>query len=147
GFRMRRLHHIQTREFLRLTRDENLTQGMFNAWALISANPGRCQARLARAMRLHSSPMVSLRDDLEKREWHDRQKGALDRRRYQLVLTAVGEEALDRLLRILDEVESSRLKALTASELKAMTRALDKLYTAYRGTDASVPRSRRTGAG
>ncbi|HLT89905.1 MAG TPA: MarR family transcriptional regulator [Woeseiaceae bacterium] len=147
GFRMRRVHDIQTREFLRLTRDENLTQGMFTALALISANPGSSQASLAQEMGLHTSAMVSLIDDLEKREWVVRQKDALDRRRYQLVLTAVGEEALDRLLRILDEVESSSLKALTASELKAMTRALDKLYTAYRGTDASVPRSRRTGAG
>ena len=146
GFRMRRVHDIQTREFLRLTWDENLTQGVFTALALISANPGSSQASLAQEMGLHTSAMVSLIDDLEKRAWVVRQKDALDRRRYQLVLTAAGEEALHRLLRILDEVESSSLKALTAAELKAMTRALDKLYKAYRSTDTSVLRSRRRGS-
>jgi DNA-binding MarR family transcriptional regulator len=147
GFRMRRVHDIQTREFLRLTRDENLTQGMFTALALISANPGSSQASLAQEMGLHTSAMVSLIDDLEKRRWVIRQKSTTDRRRYQLVLTATGEEALQRLLRILDEVESSSLKALTSSELKAMTRALDKLYKAYRAADVADPGGSRTGAG
>ncbi|HEX5788350.1 MAG TPA: hypothetical protein VFY03_09235, partial [Woeseiaceae bacterium] len=55
GFRMRRVHDIQTREFMRLTRDENLTQGMFTALALISANPGSSQVRLAQEMGLHTS--------------------------------------------------------------------------------------------
>lgn len=147
GFRMRRVHDIQTREFLRLTRDEDLTQGMFTALALISANPGSSQASLAQEMGLHTSAMVSLIDDLEMRQWVVRQKSTVDRRRYQLVLTAAGEKALRRLLRILDDVESRSLKALTSSELKAMTRALDKLYKAYRIADMPDRSAGKTGAG
>ncbi len=136
---MRRVHDIQAREFLRLTRDENLTQGMFTALALISANAGSSQAALAQEMGLHTSAMVSLIDDLEKRQWVIRQKSLSDRRRYRLVVTPAGEKALHRLLRVLDKVEANSLQALTPTELKVMTKALDKLYGAYRATPRNGP--------
>lgn len=137
GFRMRRVHDIQTREFLRLTREENLSQGMFTALALISANPGSSQVKLAQEMGLHTSAMVSLIDDLERRRWVVRQKSLSDRRRYQLVLSPEGEQALRRLINVLDEVESSSLVTLTATEVKVLMAALDKLYIAYRSRDVA----------
>ena len=132
GFRMRRVHDIQSREFLRLTTEENLTKGVFTALALIAANPGSSQVKLAQEMGLHTSAMVLLIDDLERRAWVVRQKSESDRRRYQLIVTSGGAKALKRLTAVLQEVESRGLETLSPNELKVMTSALDKLYRAYR---------------
>jgi DNA-binding MarR family transcriptional regulator len=88
--------------------------------------------KLAQEMGLHTSAMVLLIDDLERRAWVVRQKSESDRRRYQLIVTSGGAKALKRLTAVLQEVESRGLETLSPNELKVMTSALDKLYRAYR---------------
>ncbi|MBO9714569.1 MarR family transcriptional regulator [Sphingomonas sp.] len=131
GFRLRRVQNQLSRDFQDRSKRWDLRSGMFSALEIIRANPGISQTDLAREIGMDKSVIVSLIDDLERRDWTVRERSGTDRRRYQLLITPAGEEAVATLVDNMLHVEHIGLAALTPEEREVLIRALDKVYRAY----------------
>lgn len=108
---------------------------MFSSLEVMRANPGISQSELSQEVGLDKSAMVSMVDDLEKRDWVRRTRSAVDRRRYELTVTAKGGAALDAMFVELGSTEDIALAALTDEEREIVSAALDKVYRAYVRSD------------
>jgi DNA-binding MarR family transcriptional regulator len=136
GFRFRRIQNHLARAFMTDPRHGDLKPGLFSILALIAANPGVSQTRLAEEAGIDQTPLVSLIDDLEEAGWALRARSRQDRRRHSLHVTSKGSEALARLTVAAYDAESKVRSALTQKELDQLLKLLDKLYTTcIRGED------------
>lgn len=128
GFRLRRIQNHLARAFQEDPRHGELKSGLFSILALIAANPGVSQARLALEAGIDKTALVSLLDYLEGEGWAVRVRAREDRRKHSLHVTDKGSAALDRLTTAAHETESKARGALTSQELAQLLRILDKLY-------------------
>lgn len=128
GFRLRRIQNHLAKAFLDHPRHGDLKPGLFSILALISANPGVSQARLAHEAGIDKTILVSLLDDLEDAGWAVRVRSRDDRRKHSLLITAKGSEALRQLTEAAHEAEAKARSALGKDELDRLLRMLDKLY-------------------
>ena len=136
GFRFRRIQNHLAKAFMADPRHGDLKPGLFSILALIAANPGVSQTRLAEEAGIDQTPLVSLIDDLEDAGWAVRARSREDRRRHSLQITSKGSEALARLTVAAYDAESKVRSALTHKEVEQLLRLLDKLYaTCFRGED------------
>ena len=136
GFRFRRIQNHLAKAFMADPRHGDLKPGLFSILALIAANPGVSQTRLAEEAGIDQTPLVSLLDDLEDAGWAVRARSREDRRRHSLHVTSKGSEALARLTVAAYDAESKVRSALTQKELEQLLKLLDKLYTTcFRGED------------
>ena len=128
GFRFRRIQNHLARAFEADPRHGNLRSGLFSILALISANPGVSQARLALEAGIDKTSLVALLDFLEEEGWAVRVRSQDDRRKHSLHVTRRGSAALDRLTAAAHEVEAAARSSLTARQLAELMTFLDKLY-------------------
>ena len=128
GFRFRRIQNHLARAFESDPRHGNLRSGVFSILALISANPGVSQARLALEAGIDKTSLVALLDYLEKEGWAVRVRAQDDRRKHSLHITRTGSEALQRLTAAAHEVETAARSSLTSRQLAELMTFLDKLY-------------------
>ena len=136
GFRFRRIQNHLAKGFMADPRHGDLKPGLFSILALIAANPGVSQTRLAEEAGIDQTPLVSLIDDLEDAGWAVRTRSREDRRRHSLQVTSKGTEALARLTVAAYDAETKVRSALTPKELEQLLKVLDKLYTTcFRGED------------
>lgn len=134
GFRFRRIQNHLAKAFVAHPRHGDLKPGLFSILALIAANPGVSQTRLAEEAGIDQTPLVSLIDDLEDAGWAVRARSREDRRRHSLQVTNKGSEALARLTVAAYDAESKVRAALSQKELEQLLKLLDKLYaTCSRG--------------
>jgi len=128
GFRLRRIQTHFGRDFSAATAGEGLRSGMMSTLALIAANPGISQTEAAKATLLDKSAAVLIVNELERRGFARRVQAENDRRRHALFVTPEGEAYLTRLLDTLSGIEDRVLDHLSAEELRALNRLLDRLY-------------------
>ncbi len=128
GFRLRRIQNHLAKAFVDHPRHGDLKPGLFSILALIAANPGVSQARLAREAGIDKTILVSLLDDLEEVGWAVRVRSRDDRRKHSLLVTPKGSEALQELTEAAHEAEAKARSSLTATELEQLFQMLDKLY-------------------
>lgn len=128
GFRFRRIQNHLARAFEADPRHGNLRSGLFSILALISANPGVSQARLALEAGIDKTSLVALLDFLEKEGWAVRVRAKDDRRKHSLHITDKGSKALDRLTAAAHEIEATARGSLTSRQLAELMTILDKLY-------------------
>ena len=128
GFRLRRIQNHLAKAFVDHPRHGERKPGLFSILALIAANPGVSQARLAHEAGIDKTILVSLLDDLEEAGWAVRVRSRDDRRRHSLLVTAEGSEALKGLTEAAHEAEAKARSALTGEELDQLFHVLDKLY-------------------
>lgn len=128
GFRFRRIQNHLARAFEADPRHGNLRSGLFSILALISANPGVSQARLALEAGIDKTSLVALLDYLEEEGWAVRARAKDDRRKHSLYITQRGSAALGRLTAAAHEIESPARSSLTARQLADLLTILDKLY-------------------
>ena len=128
GFRLRRIQNHLAKAFLAHPRHGDLKPGLFSILALIAANPGVSQARLAHEAGIDKTILVSLIDDLEDAGWAVRVRSRDDRRKHALLVTPKGSEALADLTEAAHEAEAKARSALTPKELDQLFHVLDKLY-------------------
>ena len=130
GFRFRRIQNHLSRQFSDHPMHGNLKSGLYSILALIAANPGVSQARLAHESGVDKTALVALLDDLEDKGWAVRKRAQSDRRRHSLFITEGGRATLDKLTIAAHEIEMPARQALTAAEFERLLATLDKLYTA-----------------
>jgi DNA-binding MarR family transcriptional regulator len=128
GFRLRRIQNHLAKAFVDHPRHGDLKPGLFSILALIAANPGVSQSRLAHEAGIDKTILVSLLDDLEEAGWAVRVRSREDRRKHSLLITAEGKEALQELTQAAREAEAKARSALTGKELEQLFQVLDKLY-------------------
>lgn len=103
-----------------------ITPGRVGVLALVDANPGITQSRLAEAVRRDRSTLVGVLDELEARDLVERRRGE-DRRTNGLWLTPAGRRFLDRTLRRIALHERRIAARLTRPERAELLRLLAKL--------------------
>ncbi len=128
GFRLRRIQNHLAKAFVDHPHHGDRKPGLFSILALIAANPGVSQSRLAHEAGIDKTILVSLLDDLEEAGWAVRVRSRDDRRKHSLLVTAEGSEALQDLTEAAHEAEARARSALTGEELDQLFRVLDKLY-------------------
>lgn len=94
---------------------------------LIRDNPGQPQSRLAEAVALQRSSLVTILDRLEADGLVERRAVAGDRRMKQVWLTAEGARVLDALNPQAEAHEAALTSGLTAEEKAIFLRALDQV--------------------
>jgi DNA-binding MarR family transcriptional regulator len=127
GFRLRRIQNHLARAFQEDPRHGDLKSGLYSILALISANPGVSQARIALEAGIDKTALVALLDDLEVAGWAVRVR-AKDRRKHSLHVTDKGAAALNTLTAAAHETEATARGGLTGEELAQLLTILDKLY-------------------
>ena len=103
-----------------------ITPGRVGVLALVDANPGITQSRLAEAVRRDRSTLVGVLDDLEARDLVERRRGE-DRRTNGLWLTPAGRRFLAATLRRIALHERRIAARLTRAERAELLRLLAKL--------------------
>ena len=128
GFRLRRIQNQLSNAFTEQSVALGLRPGEFSALAIISANPGLSQGKLAREVGLDKSAAVTVIDDLERLALAERRRSTEDRRRHALYTTKAGEAALKKLFARLESVEKDVLNVLGPHDLQILSGLLDRVY-------------------
>ncbi|MET0681045.1 MAG: MarR family transcriptional regulator [Burkholderiales bacterium] len=126
GYQLRLAQLAVFRDFERSAGDLGVSPGRFGLLALVEANPGVSQSRLAHAVGLDRSTMVAVLDQLEDRELVERRDGP-DRRTNGLWLTREGKRLVAQLKRRITEHEARIAGRLTPAERATLFRLLRRL--------------------
>ena len=94
GYQLRLTQLAIFTDFGKSLSDQAISPGRFGVLALIGANPGLTQSRLAQATHLDRSTMVAVIDQLEARNLVERRAAPNDRRSNALWLTEAGRKML-----------------------------------------------------
>jgi DNA-binding MarR family transcriptional regulator len=91
---------------------------------LLRAEAGLSQQELAGRLRIHSSRLVAILDNLERRGFVERRANPDDRRLYSLHLTQGGEETLEKIGRVAREHQEALLFSLSGEERNTLATLL-----------------------
>ena len=126
GYQLRLAQLAVFRDFERAAGGLGVSPGRFGLLALVEANPGVSQSRLAHAVGLDRSTMVAVLDQLEDRRLVERRAGP-DRRTNGLWLTREGKRLVARLKRRIAEHEARIAGRLSAKERATLFELLRRL--------------------
>ena len=126
GYQLRLAQLAVFRDFERSAGDLGVSPGRFGLLALVEANPGVSQSRLAHAVGLDRSTMVAVLDQLEDRALVERRAGP-DRRTNGLWLTREGKRLVAQLKRRITEHEARIAGRLTPAERATLFSLLRRL--------------------
>jgi len=110
----------------------DITPGLFAVLVLVEANPGLKQSDLARAVHLDRSTVVSVIDNLERRQLLERHAAANDRRSNALRLTSSGAALLRRLKQRVARHEKRLARGLDAGERATLVALLGRIFPEHR---------------
>ncbi|MFE9680700.1 MarR family winged helix-turn-helix transcriptional regulator [Streptomyces sp. NPDC006285] len=99
----------------------------FFVLAALAGGPELSQQDLSRLLNLDPTTVVTVIDEMERNEHVERRRNPADRRRYNLILTESGREALATADRVATEVESAFFGALAEDERDALRKTLGVL--------------------
>jgi DNA-binding MarR family transcriptional regulator len=128
GFRLRRIQNHLAKAFMDDPRHADMKSGLYSILALVSANPGVSQGRLAQEAGIDKTALVALLDGLEEGDLAVRVRSREDRRKHALHITEKGARTLDHLTGAAHDAEAKARGALTQQELGQLLGILDKLY-------------------
>lgn len=135
GFRVRRAQAASFRHLDRIAGSVPLSPGRFSLLALVEANPGITQARIARAFSLDKSTLSPVVDALVRAGFVHRERSAEDGRAYALTLTAAGADALADKRRQIERQEAVMAAPLTPEERTLLLDMLDRMTAALDRAD------------
>lgn len=94
---------------------------------LLRVAAGISQQELSTKLQIHPSRLVSILDNLEKRELVERRPNPNDRRLYSLHLTNCGDEILEKIAKVARAHQESLLTALNTDERQQLTGLLHRI--------------------
>jgi MarR family transcriptional regulator for hemolysin len=112
------------RNFNRRAEHLGLTQVQWRALARLARNPGMRQVDLAEALELQPMTVARLIDRMEAAGWVQRRPDPVDRRAFQLHLTAKAEPVIGEIRALADETRREAFSGLSADALDALYDAL-----------------------
>lgn len=132
GFQLRMVQVAIFKDFATSLGDLDITPGLFGALIVIEANPDLKQSDLARAVQLDRSTVVTLVDNLERRQLVERRASPTDRRSNALRLTEQGTNLLRTLKRQVAAHEKRLVAHLTPDERQKLIELLLKIFPEHR---------------
>ncbi|MFF5298086.1 MarR family winged helix-turn-helix transcriptional regulator [Streptomyces sp. NPDC013161] len=101
----------------------------FFVLAALAGGPELSQQDLSRLLNLDPTTVVTVIDEMERNAYVERRRNPADRRRYNLILTESGREALATADRVATEVESAFFGALSEDERGVLRKMLGTLMS------------------
>lgn len=132
GYQLRLAQIASFRDFAEAFDEFDVTPGLFGVLVIIEANPDLRQSELARAAHLDRSTVVSVIDNLERRQLVERRAALNDRRSNALRLTADGVALLRKLKRRVSEHEKRLVANLSEAERATLVALLQKIFPEHR---------------
>ena len=99
----------------------------FFVLACLAGGPRLSQQDLSRLLNLDPTTVVSVIDEMERNKHVERRRDPADRRRYHLLLTEAGREALAAADRVATDTESGFFGALSDEEAAALRGMLGRM--------------------
>lgn len=93
----------------------------------VGRNPGLNQSELNDLLCLEKTNISRILKALEERDLIEKRLNSIDKRNYRIYLSQKGEEVLDRLKGIFNEVWREHLQGVSEEELEIFRRVLDKI--------------------
>jgi DNA-binding MarR family transcriptional regulator len=128
GFHLRMAYVAISRHFAGAMQSLDLTQKQLGVLWLIGANGGVSQVALAGALSMDRASMMAIVDRLQARDLLYRERSKKDGRRQELYLTPKGRKMLAQSKTAMAEHEAWITQRFTASEISALTQALDSIH-------------------
>jgi DNA-binding MarR family transcriptional regulator len=126
GYQLRLAHAAVFRDFERSVGQLGISPGRAGLLAIVEANPGLAQSRLAEAAGLDRSTLVPLLDEFAAAGWLERRAGP-DRRTNGLWLTVAGRRIIVRIKRRVRAHEARIAARLTPAQRADLIRLLARL--------------------
>lgn len=128
GFQLRMAQIAMFKDFSESLGGLDMTPGLFGVLVIIEANPDLKQSELARATHLDRSTVVSVIDNLERRNLVERRAAPNDRRSNALRLTSEGGVLLRKVKQKVGEHEKRLVAAFSPAEKQALVKLLKKIF-------------------
>jgi DNA-binding MarR family transcriptional regulator len=127
GYHLRRAQSAVFQDFAASIDGANVTPGQFGVLALIEANAGLSQTRLAEILGIDRSTLVAVIDKLEDQGLVERAARPNDRRSHALKLSHDGQNKFEMLARLVKKHESRIARRLSARERQTLIDLLQRI--------------------
>ena len=127
GYHLRRAQQTVFQDFAASLDGANVTPGQFGVLALIEANSGLSQTRLAEILGIDRSTLVGVLDKLERQGLVERAARPGDRRSHALKLSAAGKTRFRTLAKQVRRHETRVARQLSAAERKTLIDLLQRI--------------------
>ena len=126
GYNLRRAHGVQLQRFTSVFAPYRIRPVQLSILGLIHENPRLKQSELGRALDIKRANIVTLLDELERRNLIARRPARTDRRSYVLQLTPAGKKLTAQLLDLHARLEENLADHLGVRERDQLLRLLKK---------------------
>jgi DNA-binding MarR family transcriptional regulator len=127
GYHLRRAQSAVFQDFAASIDGANVTPGQFGVLALIAANAGLSQTRLADILGIDRSTLVAVIDKLERQGLVERAARPNDRRSHALKLSRQGQSRFEALARLVKKHEARIARRLSARERATLIELLQRI--------------------
>ncbi|HLI21676.1 MAG TPA: MarR family transcriptional regulator [Stellaceae bacterium] len=127
GYHLRRAQSAVYQDFSAMMNGADITPGQFGVLALIDANAGLSQTRLAGILGIDRSTLVAVIDKLERQGLVERAARPNDRRSHALKLSRRGQTRFQTLARRVKQHEARIAKRLSARERATLIELLQRV--------------------
>jgi DNA-binding MarR family transcriptional regulator len=127
GYHLRRAQAAVFQDFAATMNGANVTPGQFGVLALIEANAGLSQTRLAEILGIDRSTLVAVIDKLEDQGLVERAARPNDRRSHALKLSREGQTRFETLAKLVKKHEARIARQLSARERQTLIELLQRI--------------------
>ena len=127
GYHLRRAQSAVFQDFAAGMNGADITPGQFGVLALIQANSGLSQTRLAQILGIDRSTLVAVIDKLERQGLVERAARPNDRRSHALKLSRRGQTRFEALARQVKKHEARIARKLSARERQMLIDLLQRI--------------------
>ncbi len=127
GYHLRRAQSAVFQDFAATMNGANVTPGQFGVLALIEANAGLSQTRLAGILGIDRSTLVAVIDKLERHGLVERAARPNDRRSHALKLSRQGQSRFASLARRVKKHETRIARRLSARDREMLIELLQRI--------------------
>jgi DNA-binding MarR family transcriptional regulator len=127
GYHLRRAQSAVFQDFAATMNGANVTPGQFGVLALIEANTGLSQTRLAEILGIDRSTLVAVIDKLERHGLVERAARPNDRRSHALKLSRQGQSRFAALARMVKKHETRIARRLSTRERETLIDLLQRI--------------------
>ena len=128
GFHLRLATLALRRSFFQHVDGGSIRPGLASLLQLAANNRGVSQTELATGLGIDKASLVPLISDAESAGWISRRQAAQDKRRYEVTLTAEGQEMAAKLARQTMEHEEKFRELFSEKELERFIEYLQRIY-------------------
>lgn len=127
GYRMKRCFNVIQADLAQALKPFELRMLTYTALTLVVSNPGLRQSQLAEAMDVERPNLVTVIEELVRRDLITKERVPTDRRAYSLVATAAGQQVCEDATAAVKAHEETLLSELDAEMRAAAIEAMQRI--------------------